>query len=126
MLIYRSRPGWMLLFCCVLALGPPSAATLSTAAYGQTNRYTVLYDDEAAAMRALEKLGGKKKQSYKHFKALATVLSPGQAKQLEKVLGNSGRVIKDDYQQGIPPPNGRQGQPAGPAGDDSAPQVVPR
>ena len=127
MLIYRSRLSWTLLLC-VLVLGVSSDATLTTAAYGQTNRYTVLYDDEAAAMEALEQIGGKKKQSYKHFKGLATILSPGQAKQLKKVLGKSGKVIKDDYQQMIPPPKDRLANPAGqpqPAGAESGSQVVP-
>ena len=127
MLICRSRLSWTLPLC-VLVLSASSAATLTTAAYGQTNRYTVLYDDEDAAMEALEQVGGTKKQSYKHFKGLATILSPGQAKRLEKALGRSGRVIKDDYQQMIPPPKDRLANPAGqpqPAGAESGPQVVP-
>jgi hypothetical protein len=117
MLIYRSRLAWMLVFC-LLVLGTPIAATL----YGQTNRYTVLYDDEAAALKALRRIGGKKLQSYKHFKGLETNLSPGKARQLERLLGKSGMVFKDDYRQMIPAPNGRQvrvlGKP-GPASQET-------
>ena len=109
----------------ILTLVFTLGAFVSTSSFAKANRYTVVGDDEKAIEKALSSVGGKKEKSYQHLKGVATYLSQGQAKQLEEMLGENGKVIRDEFFQAIPPMEAEiQGKPSGGGGGTPA-QVVP-